>query len=367
MVTFPPPVDPTSPAQIAARVARWPDAGPQGPVTLELYPTLACNLDCQFCDTTDRHRPPVDELSAERLLEVVDEAADMGAARAFILGGGEPLLRKDAIRPLLRRIKDRGMQGILTTNGTLMGPSLAKQLVETGWDEVHVSIDGPTPEIHDRLRGMAGAFKRTVRNACRLSVMRRQAGRDTPRLALHFVLTNQNHHTLVDMVRLGHALGAFRIDFDALIAYRPEQQALKLSPAQAATVPAHAAEALALAQELGLQTTLANFMDPSQLDRGNTVVPTPPGAGLAGAPCLKAWHYLVVAADGRVAPCCVLAGQGGSVANTPLQEVWKTDAFLGAVRTGMLAKQPLDRCRECTWNILAHEAEIRAHLPGAQA
>ena len=65
-----------SPEQVAARVRVWETDGPQGPMTLELYPTLACNLNCSFCDTTDRHRPPVDELSAERLLEIVDEAAD---------------------------------------------------------------------------------------------------------------------------------------------------------------------------------------------------------------------------------------------------------------------------------------------------
>ena len=34
----------------------------------------------------------------------------------------------------------------------------------------------------------------------------------------------------------------------------------------------------------------------------------------------------------------------------------------------MLEKRPLPRCRECSWNILGHEAVIRAHLqPGADA
>lgn len=198
-------------------------------MTLEVYPTLRCNLDCTFCDTTDRHRPPVDELSADRWLEIIDEAHALGVARVFVLGGGEPLARRDVTPALLARVKQHGMEGVLTTNGTLLGPELARQLVETGWDEVHFSVDGPTPAVHDRLRGQRGAFDKTVRAACRLAVWKRRAGLATPRIALHFVMTRENWRTLPDMVRLAHAVGAFRVDFDALIAYTPDQQALRLT------------------------------------------------------------------------------------------------------------------------------------------
>ena len=352
----------TDPAQIAARVARWPAHGPQGPITLELYPTLSCNLDCAFCDTTDRKRPPVGELSDARLLRLIDEAAEIGVGRVFLLGGGEPLARRDLAPALLRRVKAHGMEGVLTTNGTLLNAELARLLVDDRWDEVHVSIDAADAATHDRLRGRAGAFRQTVRNACRLGAWSRAAGGHT-RLALHFVLTNQNLHSLSDMVRLAEALGAHRVDFDALIAYTDEQRALCLSEAQAAAVPELAAAALEVADAAGIATTLGHFLRREATDRGNTAVPVPVGAGLAGAPCLKAWHHLVVQADGRVSPCCVLAGEGGSVAEQPLWQAWAGDPFLETVRARMLAQAPLPRCRECSWNILSHEAVIRAALP----
>ena len=350
------------PAAIAARLRQWEDLGPQGPMTLEIYPTLACNLDCAFCDTTDRHRPPVDELPQARLLQIVDEAADLGVRRVFVLGGGEPLLRKDATPALMARVKARGLEGVLTTNGTLMGPAVRAAILEMGWDEIHVSIDAATPEVHDALRGMRTAFRRAVSNTCALAVEKRRRGLQLPRLALHMVLTNQSWRMLPDMIRLAHSLGAFRVDVDALIAYRPEQLRLKLSAEEAAARPAVAAEALALAESLGIASTLARFLDPRALDRGETAVPIPEAPGLAGAPCLKAWHYLVVQADGRTSPCCVLAGQGGSAAQTPLAEIWRDDPFLDTVRQGMLQKTPLPRCRECSWNILSHEAAIRDAL-----
>jgi len=323
---------------------------------------LSCNLDCSFCDTTDRHRAPVNELSSERLLEIVDEAAEIGVERLFLLGGGEPLSRKRATPAIMVRAKEHQMEGILTTNGTLLNGALADTLLNIGWDEIHFSIDGPNAKIHDALRGKRGAFQKTVQNACRLSVRKNQRGLTNPKIALHFVLTNKNHHTLLEMVNLAHAVGAFRIDFDALIAYTPEQEALTLTEKQRNEVPKYAMKAMQRAEDLGIATTLENFLSPENLDRGNTQLEMPNGEGFAAAPCLKAWHYLVVQADGKTSPCCVLAGEGGSVATKPLDSLWREDAFLNQVRNGMLRGTPLERCSECSWNILRHEAEIRNHL-----
>lgn len=355
--------DPLHPANVAARVARWGSDGVQGPLTLEVYPTLRCNLDCGFCDTTERHRPPVDELSTQRWLEIIDEAADMGVRRLFVLGGGEPLARRDATPAIMRRAKEHGMEGVLTTNGTLFTPELMDQVVDTGWDEIHFSVDGPDAAIHDHLRGQKGAFKKTIQAACALAVRKRRNGLETPRIALHFVLTRTNWKTLPEMVRLADSIGAFRIDFDALIAYTPEQKALALGPEERSAVADIAEEARILATERGILTTLEHFADPDRLDRGAAPPSAPEGPGLHGAPCLKAWHYLVVQADGRTSPCCVLAGEGGSVATRSLTETWASDPFLLQVRDGMANGRPLDRCRECSWNILAHEAVIRSHLP----
>ena len=352
----------SQPPEIAARIRSWENDGPQGPMTLELYPTLACNLNCSFCDTTDRHRPPVHELSQNRLLEIVDEAATMGVQRLFLLGGGEPLVRKTATPAVMVRAKEHGMEGILTTNGTLLNKQLSETILDIGWDEIHFSVDGPNAEIHDDLRGQKGAFNKTIRNAWCLFARRQKRGITTPRIALHFVLTNKNHHTLTEMVELAHTVGAFRIDFDALIAYTPEQEALALTETQRKQVPDQAHKAIQRANALGIQTTLENFLEPERLNRGTTDIQTPEGTGFKGAPCLKAWHYLVVQADGKTSPCCVLAGEGGSAAEQALVDVWTNDTFLNDVRAGMLNGKPLPRCTECSWNILQHEANIREHL-----
>ena len=71
-------------AEIAERLLDWQRGVPRGPYTLELYPTLRCNLDCAFCDTTYRKKRAADELSHERYLELAPEGRYVERARAAI-------------------------------------------------------------------------------------------------------------------------------------------------------------------------------------------------------------------------------------------------------------------------------------------
>jgi MoaA/NifB/PqqE/SkfB family radical SAM enzyme len=333
---------------IAARVLQARSGAEIGPWTLELYPTLRCNLDCAFCDTTDRHRPGVAELGEARLLAIVDEAADLGVRRVMVLGGGEPLIAAAAPR-LLAHIKARGLAGFLTTNGTRLD-RFAPLLTEIGWDEVHVSVDGATAATHDALRGRAGAFRTTIGALCRL---RRRAG--APRLGIHTVLTRANLDELPHLVRLAHALGVPRLEVDALIAYRPEQAALALRAEDRPRLMRQIDASLDEADRLGVSTTIERLREPTALARGSV-----PAASAAA--CLKAWHHLVVQADGRTSPCCVLAGTGGSAATAPIGTIWREDPSLLAIRAGMAAGRPTPRCAECSENILAHERAIGARM-----
>ena len=330
-------------------------------MTLEIYPTLRCNLDCRFCDTTDRHRPAMAELSSARWLEIIDEAADMGAEQLFVLGGGEPMIRRDILE-IMSRAKERQMRGMLTTNGTFFNAQKSKRLIEMQWDEIHFSIDGATADVHDDLRGQKGTFVKACRAACQIATFKRRLGVNSPMTAIHFVLTERNWRQLSDMVRLCRALGASRLDVDSLIAYMPEQKKLELTPNSIKGLPHEAAKAKGLADKWGIAHTLDQFLSVNPRQRGVNPPTAPKEKGLKGAPCLKAWHHLVIQADGKSSPCCVLSGSGGSAKETDLKNIWTKDPFLLTVREGMKRGKPLDRCKECSWNILRHEAEIRDEL-----
>ena len=63
--------------------------------------------------------------------------------------------------------------------------------------------------------------------------------------------------------------------------------------------PDRVAQVISVAAALSVQTTAPALLNP----RGQAVPPASTTPGLGGAPCLKAWHHLVIQADGRAARC----------------------------------------------------------------
>ncbi len=351
---------------IAARIRRWDEGEPRGPYTMELYPTMTCNIDCVFCDTTYRKGKQSGELTAEQYWRILEEAEELGVRRIFLLGGGEPLVRRDVTPELMRRIKAAGIEGHIATNGTLFDEPLIQQVLDTGWDELHFSLDAPDPAVNDYLRGRAGVFKKVAKTMCRIHGLKAQRGlgpQDAPRMLIHAVVTNKNHRMFAAMVRFAAAVGAFRVNFDYIIAYRPEQHALKLDEDERAEIPAHAREGLAEAERLGIQTTLEHFLDTRTMDRGAMTFDAPGPKDAAHAPCLNPWYYLVVHPDGKTSPCCVIPGIGDA-ATDGIKPVWlgEDGTFFGDLRSSMIDKEMTDLCRNCSVSIISRNDYIRDSL-----
>ncbi|MBN1955295.1 MAG: radical SAM protein, partial [Anaerolineae bacterium] len=79
------------------------------------------------------------------------------------LTGGEPTLHPQFV-PIVDMLTAAGLSITMETNGTLVDADLARYLAQhTALTFVAVSIDGPTAEIHDPFRGVAGSFDAALR------------------------------------------------------------------------------------------------------------------------------------------------------------------------------------------------------------
>ena len=72
---------------------------PNTPLIVSYAVTRACNLRCLHCHVSAREAMP-DELNLKEAMHAIDEMHSLGT-RAVIFSGGEPMLRKDFVLPLL--------------------------------------------------------------------------------------------------------------------------------------------------------------------------------------------------------------------------------------------------------------------------
>ena len=92
-----------------------------------------CNLACGFCDTPytwrwDDHDPAV-ELTTVAVDAVLEQIAAMGVP-LVVVTGGEPLLQQSHLPPLLRRLRERGIEIEIETAGTLAPSAEVLELVD---------------------------------------------------------------------------------------------------------------------------------------------------------------------------------------------------------------------------------------------
>jgi heme b synthase len=123
--------------------------------------TRNCNLACVHCRASATMGPHEGELDTAEALRLLDQIAEVGQP-IIILTGGEPLLRPD-IFEIARYGTDLGMRMVMALNGTLITETVARQLIDAGIQRISVSLDGSSPETHDRFRQVEGAFESTLR------------------------------------------------------------------------------------------------------------------------------------------------------------------------------------------------------------
>ncbi len=126
--------------------------------------TARCNLKCRHCLYYTDDKPICKDLTLSQIRRIVDKISEDGRIKEIWLSGGEPMVRKD-IFDIINYISSRGLTPSLSSNGTLIRKREAEKLYSSGIRYVHISIDGSEAATHDILRGVTGAFERTMHSA----------------------------------------------------------------------------------------------------------------------------------------------------------------------------------------------------------
>lgn len=121
--------------------------------------TRRCNLKCVHCYAHARDEVFPDELSTAEGKAVIEDLARFGSP-VILFSGGEPIMRPD-LTELAAFAVEKGMRAVISTNGTLITPAVARELKGVGLSYVGISLDG-LRDVNDRFRGVRGAFDKAL-------------------------------------------------------------------------------------------------------------------------------------------------------------------------------------------------------------
>ena len=123
--------------------------------------TAACNLHCVHCHASGG-KPAPDELTTAEAKRLIEELAEVSQFRMLVYTGGEPLVRPDLF-DLLDYSHRLGFNDHAAFNGTLIDDGVARDLRRRGVVGAAISLDAPTAELHNRIRGSKQAFQLAMR------------------------------------------------------------------------------------------------------------------------------------------------------------------------------------------------------------
>jgi MoaA/NifB/PqqE/SkfB family radical SAM enzyme len=317
------------------------------PVCLYLETTNRCNLLCTTCPRTFEDLEPPGDMSWELFTQIVDQFPRI--ARVVLHGVGEPMMVR-ALPRMIRYLKDRGTFVLFNTNGTLLSDRKGRELIDSGLDELRVSLDAAEPIAFELVRGR-DMFARIVRKVRAFRTLQHRLAAELPRVSLWLTGLKETIGQLGDFVRLAHDMDVPEVYLQRLV-YFPDGQGLA-RPDQALFAGRDDAEgrmirdAEDLARRLGIAFNASGATDPAaSLKPGETAQPW--------SLCRRPWTLMYITAHGRALPCCIapfsLRGYDaftlGDATQRTLREIWNGEPYQ-AFRDALLSDQPPAACAGC--------------------
>ncbi|MEP6994182.1 MAG: radical SAM protein [Acidobacteriota bacterium] len=309
-----------------------------------------CNIDCFFCSTSEI-RAGNFELSTERLESLFGQMKALGVRGVRLMGGGEPLFRKDA-EALIRRMGELGLRiSDVTTNAVLLTEPVVRALFATGCDEICVSLNTADSQSYAAMmQTTAKNFDRVLENVRRAAAIKRETGSDC-RIRLQFLVYQDNYRQLPQMARVFRESGADSFWLNGLYPVRPmptmsEEDIAAMLRLYEDVLSEDYFEHLeqfsfwerAIAERIAAATRAVFARAPLRRRaqvKLRHLLDTDARKARAAAQlhefCLVGWYSMTLNANGDAVTCCILQDHKtavlGNVHGSSLEEIWLGSAY----------------------------------------
>lgn len=172
------------------------------PIHIRIKPTNVCGHHCWYCayrnDNLQLGKDMVikDSIPREKMLEIVDDVAEMGVQAVTFSGGGDPFYYSHLL-DTVKKLSDTEVKFSSLTNGARLDGELADVFADAGsW--LRISIDGWDGQSYAEQRGVRDdEFDKVITN------LRNFAKRDRNcYLGMSIIVDHKNAPHLYDMIKL---------------------------------------------------------------------------------------------------------------------------------------------------------------------
>lgn len=280
------------------------------PEVVSIESSSHCNADCIMCPRELLTRSK-GSMSLELYRKIIDECAQhrrqIRLIQPFMFG--EPFINKRLVE-MIRYTKQKlpSVPVNVSTNGSLINPSKAQEIIDSGLDKINIDIDGATKNTFEAVR-IGLNYEEVAENARYLMDLKRKTGSRTPEITV----------TIINMDRTVHEIEDFR--------------ALWGPTADHVVVQSY--------------TTWTGSVE----DRNTGATASTSSEGRFTFPCKHPWEEFVIAHDGKVSICCLdfdFKVVVGDVTQASIYDIWNGEAIT-RIREKMIDDRydELALCRDC--------------------
>jgi radical SAM protein with 4Fe4S-binding SPASM domain len=307
------------------------------PIKLDIENVSRCNFRCQICPVSGFERGKrAEDLSLDDLKTLIDE--QYGLVEVKLQGLGEPTMQGDPYFEMISYIRAKHIWVRTASNASLLHlKNNYKKLIDSGVNEIQISIDGATADVFEKIRP-GSTFEQVVENCSLLNAYANVRRRRVTKAWC--VVQRSNFHQLEDIAVLVSEMGFKDLVFAFDIVNWGQDMRGSVSEQQGVThlmTQELCQTLLTVGKDLGLKVTF--WMNLSKYD-------------LASRDSLCPWPFerAVVTSDKRIVPCCKIAVpehyELGREPGEPLQDVWQSEEYTNFRQMHLDGNLP-EVCKEC--------------------
>jgi len=179
---------------------------PRKPLILMIEPTNRCNFSCPLCDRGSGMITREEGIMSLSTFQNIINQTEKRLKLLMLWNQGEPLINKN-FAEMVQYAKEKKVFTVVSTNGSLLERN-AKKIIDSGLDELIISLDGATEETFKIYR-QGGDFNTIVEGAQKL--IKTRGKRLFPLVSLQFLLLKHNTSEIEDFQNLAKKIGADRV------------------------------------------------------------------------------------------------------------------------------------------------------------